>query len=82
MQRVRDINIAVWFYLFASDFLNPAGTDGKFWIAKASQAVHLNRYFDDPVPLLGNGLVVLGLLVGPRLDPARPAMVHSLATIN
>jgi hypothetical protein len=61
MQLVRNLNIALWSYLFASDFLNPVALNENFWSAKASQAVHLNRYFEGPHLLIRNGVVVLGL---------------------
>ncbi len=59
MQRVRDINIALWFYLFASDALNPVTSEGDFWIAKASQALRLNHNIEHPVLLVGNAVVIL-----------------------
>jgi hypothetical protein len=30
-ERARYINVALWFYLFASDVLNPVTTKGDFW---------------------------------------------------
>jgi hypothetical protein len=43
MQIARYINVAVWFYLWASDVLNPIATKGDFWTEKAKQALRLNQ---------------------------------------
>jgi hypothetical protein len=61
MQIARYINIAVWFYVWASDILNPAVTTGDFWTEKAKQALRLNQNIDDPFRLLGNAIIPLVL---------------------
>jgi hypothetical protein len=57
MQIARYINVAVLFYLWASDVLNPIATKGDFWTEKAKQALRLNQNIDDPVRLLGNAII-------------------------
>jgi hypothetical protein len=61
MQIARYINVAVWFYLWASDILNPVVTEGDFWTEKAKQALRLNQNIDDPGRLLGNAVIPLVL---------------------
>jgi hypothetical protein len=60
-QRARYINVALWFYLFASDVLNPVTTKGDFWTEKANQALQLNGHVEDPPRLLGNAISILAL---------------------
>lgn len=57
MQIARYINIAVWFYLWVSDILNPVVTNGDFWTEKAKQALQLNQHIDDPARLLGSAII-------------------------
>ena len=57
MQIARYINVAVWFYLWASDVLNPVAARGDFWTEKAKQALRLNQNIDDPVRLFGNAII-------------------------
>jgi hypothetical protein len=57
MQIARYVNAAVWFYLWASDILNPVVSNGDFWAEKAKQALRLNQHIDDPDRLLGNAVI-------------------------
>ena len=57
MQIARYVNVTVWFYLWASDILNPVATNGDFWTEKAEQALRLNQNIDDPARLLGNAVI-------------------------
>jgi hypothetical protein len=59
MQTARYINVALWFYLLASDVLNPVTTAGDFWTEKANQALRLNHNLEHPAAALGNAFAIL-----------------------
>jgi len=59
LRTARCVNVGVWFYLLASDVLNPVVTNGDFWDAKLSQAFSLNSHIFDAPRMAGNALAVL-----------------------
>jgi hypothetical protein len=57
MKRARVINTLFWLYLWLSQTLNPVATPtSDFWAAKLKQMVTFEP-FDDPVRLLGRGMI-------------------------
>jgi hypothetical protein len=55
----RYVNIGVWFYLRASDVLNPVVTNGDFWDEKLRQAFRVNSHNFNAPRMAGNAVAVL-----------------------
>jgi hypothetical protein len=61
MQIARYINIAVWFYLLVSGFLDPVVVPrgGDFWTEKANQALSLTTEVWNGPGMLGRTFLIL-----------------------
>jgi hypothetical protein len=55
----RYVNVGVWFWLLASDALNPVVTNGDFWDEKLRQAFSVNSHIFNAPRMAGNAVAVL-----------------------
>ena len=59
LRMARYVNVGVWFWLLASDVLNPVVTNGDFWDEKLRQAFRVNSHIFNAPRMAGNAVVVL-----------------------
>jgi hypothetical protein len=55
----RYVNVGLWFWLLASDALNPVVTDGDFWGEKLRQAFSVNSNIFNGPRIAGNAVAIL-----------------------
>jgi hypothetical protein len=59
MSWARNANMTFWLMLWLSDVMHPGSPEGNFWVEKGKQLFRLNSSFDDPVRLIGDGIVLV-----------------------